>query len=224
MSASLDNKRKLRKDLLARRDGIGFAERLRIDCAITERLRSLPEIAVCDLLLCYCSIGSEVATHALLVEMIGRGVQVALPRCSTDDQGERLLRWHLVTSLDTLMPGAFGIPEPPDTASTHIEPSAYEHAVAIVPGLAYDVHGYRLGYGGGYYDRFLERFQGCSIGVCRASACVASLGQEGVLEPHDRPVDLVVTERSCVRCAHATMGRRGRDAGARLSEAWSDRF
>lgn len=214
MSASLDNKRRLRKDLRAQRDGIGFAERLRIDRAITERLLSLSEIATCDLLLCYCSIGSEVATHALLVEMMGRGVQVALPRCGIDDQGARLLRWHRVISLDTLAPGAFGIPEPPDTASTHIEPSAYEHAVAIVPGLTFDSNGYRLGYGGGYYDRFLERFHGCSIGVCRASACMASLAQEGALEPHDRPVDLVVTERGCVRCAHATMGRRGRDAGA----------
>lgn len=214
MNASLDSKRKLRKDLLAQRDGIALAERLRIDRAITERLLSLPEIAACDLLLCYCSIGSEVATHALLVEMIGRGAQVALPRCGTDDQGARRLQWHCVSSLDTLVSGAFGIPEPSDTASTQIDPSAYEHAVAIVPGLTFDANGYRLGYGGGYYDRFLEQFHGCSIGVCRASACVVSLAQEGVLESHDRPVDLVVTERGCVRRAHATMGWRGRDAGA----------
>lgn len=214
MHVLLDKKRRLRNELRAHRDGLELEERSCIDCAIAERLLRLPEIAACDLLLCYCSFGSEVDTHALIEAMIERGVAVALPRCGTDDRGERHLRWHRVMSLDDLAPGAHGISEPPNLTSTEVEPSAYAHAVAIVPGLAFDAQGYRLGYGGGYYDRFLEHFQGCSIGICRASARMASLAHEGALEPHDRPVDLVVTERGTLRCAHATMGRRGRDAGA----------
>lgn len=213
MHVPFDKKRRLRTELLAHRDGLAYEERVRIDRAIIERVLGQPEIAACDLLLCYCSIGSEVDTRALIEAMIGRGAAVALPRCGTDDQGARRLWWHRVMSLDDLVSGAYGIPEPPNMASTEVEPAAYAHAVAIVPGLAFDAHGCRLGYGGGYYDRFLAGFSGCAIGLARESSLVPSLAHEGVLEPHDRPVDLVVTELGAVRCAHATMGRRRCDAG-----------
>ncbi|OUP06489.1 hypothetical protein B5F33_10055 [Collinsella sp. An2] len=75
-------------------------------------------------------------------------------------------------------------------------PSVYDaRYVAIVPGLAFDRRGYRLGYGGGYYDAFLRSFPGVSVGLCRSAALFEDLGDLGALEPHDVPVDVVVTEQ-----------------------------
>ena len=81
-----------------------------------------------------------------------------------------------------------------DVACGH--PSACDaRYVAIVPGLAFDRRGYRLGYGGGYYDAFLRSFPGVSVGLCRSTSLFEDLGDLGVLEMHDVPVDVVVTEQ-----------------------------
>lgn len=67
-------------------------------------------------------------------------------------------------------------------------------ALALVPGIAFDRRGFRLGYGGGYYDAFLSAFAGTSLGLCRSSSLFGSLGALGAREPHDVPVSVVVTE------------------------------
>ena len=81
----------------------------------------------------------------------------------------------------------------PDPALHELAPSTGSaHALALVSGLTFDDEGFRLGYGGGYYDGFLSRFEGVSVGLCRSSLRVESLAGMGCLEPHDVPVDLVV--------------------------------
>ena len=94
------------------------------------------------------------------------------------------------------MPGAFGIEEPPQAWPSLGEGEVLAPGVvAIVPGLAFDRTGMRLGYGGGYYDRFLRSFAGTSVGLCPEALLVRSLAQAGAADGHDMPVDVVVSER-----------------------------
>ncbi|WP_165170164.1 5-formyltetrahydrofolate cyclo-ligase [Adlercreutzia sp. ZJ242] len=69
-------------------------------------------------------------------------------------------------------------------------------ALAIVPGLAFDAQGFRIGYGGGFYDAFLAAFPGTSVGLCREASLLPSLRAQGALDAHDRPVDIVLAESS----------------------------
>lgn len=142
-----------------------------------------------DVVYAYLSLKDEVDTRALVSDALRTGKRVALPRCTSTP---RELAWHYVSSLDGLVPSRFGILEP-DPALHELAPSTgAAHALALVPGLTFDDEGFRLGYGGGYYDGFLSRFEGVSVGLCRSSLRVESLAGMGCLEPHDVPVDLVV--------------------------------
>ncbi|WP_241156463.1 MULTISPECIES: 5-formyltetrahydrofolate cyclo-ligase [unclassified Adlercreutzia] len=67
-------------------------------------------------------------------------------------------------------------------------------ALALVPGLAFDAQGFRIGYGGGFYDAFLAAFPGTSVGLCREASLLSSLRAQDALDAHDRPVDIVLTE------------------------------
>lgn len=97
-----------------------------------------------------------------------------------------------ITSIDDLVPGYRGIREP-----ARKEPAS-EVDAAIVPGVAFDERGGRLGYGGGFFDRFLESLD---PGVPVVGVCFdAQIVEEVPREPHDRAVDLVVTERRVIRC------------------------
>ena len=71
--------------------------------------------------------------------------------------------------------------------------------IALVPGLTFDGHGFRLGYGGGFYDTFLARFEGVSVGLCRDAQMSRDLCAEGLLDAHDLPVQIVVTNSKVVR-------------------------
>lgn len=89
-----------------------------------------------------------------------------------------------------------GIEEPAARGERRVDPACLdERSVALVPGLAFDEMGYRLGYGGGFYDTFLGRFRGVSIGLCRDAALMPSLADMGALEVHDRAVGIVSPPR-----------------------------
>nr|WP_275060811.1 5-formyltetrahydrofolate cyclo-ligase [Enorma phocaeensis] len=178
------------------RDAIPASERLQADETIRMRVMGLLRARDVDAVFTYLSFGSEVDTRSLVRALLSEGVAVALPRCVP---GLRELAWHGVRGLDGLVRNSFGIDEPPADPSTLAAPSDYVHPVALVPGLAFDETGYRLGYGGGYYDRFLAEFPGSSIGLCRRAQLLASLADEGAVGPYDVPVNQVVSEIGLVR-------------------------
>lgn len=187
------NKDELRRRARAARDGMGEVERAEAAAKITEQLLGRREWQECSLVLAYLSVGSEVETRELVRAAWEAGKAVALPRC---DAPTHELAWVKADSFEGLVPGAYGIEEPPADALALGANDFAEGALALVPGLIFDEHCYRIGMGGGYYDRFLANFGGVSVGLCYRTQLVESLGAMGVLEPHDRPVDVVVFDKS----------------------------
>ena len=195
-------KSNLRARLKASRAAIPADERAAIDAAICERLVETSEYEKCEIILTYLSTEREVDTRDLVMRAIADGKRVALPRCVP---GPREMSWHLVKGLDGLATSSFGIEEPPDEDDTLIRPNTLKHAraLAIVPALAFDEAGLRIGYGGGFYDTFLPSFPGTTVGLCRESHLLESLAAKGVVEEHDRAVSLVVTERRIIEAPRA---------------------
>ncbi len=153
---------------------------------ILQRVQRLSYYRQCSRLLAYVSTPIEVDTRRLIEAALAAGKQVAVPRCVP---GTRQMEFYTIDSLRTLSPGMFGVLEPKPDPARLIVPN--EHDLCIVPGLCFDHFGFRLGYGKGYYDRFLTDFTGRAVGVCYA-ACVRYSLFRG---RYDRPVDLLVTER-----------------------------
>ncbi len=200
--AGVAAKAALRARLRAAREALPAAERAQADAAIAARARALPELAGADLVLAYLSFGAEVDTRALIAWAWDAGKRVALPCCVP---GTRALDWYITDSFEGLVRCRFGMDEPAPDSARALDPSqAGPRAVALVPGLAFDRRGFRIGYGGGFYDRFLAAFPGVSVGLCRDAALLPALPG---LEPHDQPVAAVVTESEVLR-----PGRPGSDA------------
>lgn len=187
-------KRELRRHYKEVRSALGEDGRARRDAAIAGRVTRLPEYLAADTVLTYLSVGDEVDTRALVRDAWARGKSVALPWCVP---GTRRMRWFRVSSLDGLVRSPFGVEEPVPDPALEADPKALRRALAIVPGLSFDERGYRMGYGGGFYDVFLADFAGVSVGLCREPqmSAVGALALDG----HDVPVDVVVTEGRVIR-------------------------
>lgn len=103
-----------------------------------------------DLLLTYVSVGSEADTRKLIEYSIKKGKQVAVPFCKGKE-----MQFYEINGLDELIEGEFGIPSV--NMGYTLPVNNFENALCIVPGLCFDLYGNRIGYGGGFYDRFLEK-------------------------------------------------------------------
>lgn len=195
--APVRGKRALRAWARGVRDATLPAERERRDRCIAKRVLGLDAWRQATLVLAYLSFGSEVETRGLVRAAWDEGRRVAVPRCVA---GVRRMEWVEIRSLEGLVPGAFGIEEPPAAWPALGEGEALAPDVlSLVPGLVFDRAGMRLGYGGGYYDRFLGSFAGTSVGLCPGALLVRSLAEKGVADGHDLPVDIVVSERGVCR-------------------------
>ncbi len=195
-------KAELRAAVRARRDAIPPDERARLSAAITSRLlQILAELAPRTVML-FSSFGSEVSTRGAIEALAGAGTQVALPVVAGTD-----LRSVLFRPGDVTRTARYGAAEP--VAAPEVPPAALD--VIIVPGLAFDREGFRVGYGRGYYDRFLARTRPSAprIGIAFAVQLVDAV-------PHrdgDERVDAIVTERDMVRCRPARAPLEGGWAG-----------
>lgn len=187
-----ERKRELRKRYGQLRRALKPEERASTDGLIAERFVALDAYADTRLVLSYLSFGSETDTHRLIEQMWADGKKVALPRCQTDTCK---MEWYLISSFDELERSPLGMDEPRRDAGGLLAREDLTGSVAIVPGLSFDAACNRLGYGGGYYDRFLSWYPGTSVGLCRECQLDSDLSASGVIEAHDCPVDIVVTER-----------------------------
>jgi 5-formyltetrahydrofolate cyclo-ligase len=165
------------------------------DADLVRRVLGLPAFGRAEALFSYLDVDGEVPTRDIVAHALEANKTVCLPYCVP---GTRSMTWHRVDSLDGLVKSRMGIWEPVPSRQTRVEPAAFVRSIALVPGLLFDLRGYRLGYGGGFYDSFLSAFAGATVGLCREAQLVESLAALDVLEPHDRAVDMVVTERRAV--------------------------
>lgn len=162
------------------------------DKRLLERFFALPQVKAASSLLLFYGVGPEPDTARLLEPLTFAGKTVALPRCLPHREMEA--RQYLGPS--HLLSGAFGIPEP-DDACPILERDSFD--VILVPNLCCDRACYRLGHGGGYYDRYLSGFSGVTVALCRDKLLQDSLP----IAAHDVPVDLVVTETGCLSTSPA---------------------
>ena len=131
------------------------------DQAIYERLISMEQYRRAKTIVVYVSKELEVDTRRLMEKAWEDGKKVAAPRCV---ENTRLMNMHLITSMDDLQEGAYGILEPKESLPI-LEDT--KNAVCIVPAFCNDYRGYRVGYGGGYYDRYLSSCPALRIALAR---------------------------------------------------------
>ncbi|MEU3840837.1 5-formyltetrahydrofolate cyclo-ligase [Streptomyces sp. NPDC028635] len=186
------DKRAVRRRFLAARNALTPADVTNAAAALAERALSLPELAHARTVAAYVSVGSEPGTLTLLDALRARGVRVLLPALLEDND----LDWGEYTGEDSLARvqhgGKMALLEP---AGERLGPQAVTGAdVVLLPGLAVDTRGMRLGRGGGSYDRVLARLERAGA---RPALVVLLYDTEVVTrvpeEPHDHPVHAVVT-------------------------------
>jgi 5,10-methenyltetrahydrofolate synthetase len=187
-----EKKAALRREMIARRDALPAPELARMAAILTERLAALPQYATARSVLATMSIGSEWSTRGLIERARADGKTLVLPRVTAPP---RHLELHAVADLERdLVPGVWDIPEPDPARCRKVEFAAVDFA--LVPALAADREGIRLGYGAGYFDRLLA-------GRGARPFCVTALPSAFVMEslprePHDVAVDLMVDERGAI--------------------------
>lgn len=180
-------KRQLRQQLMEERAQVPAATRAVWDAEIRSSLKDLPAFAAAQRVLVYLSINWEVDTWGIVDELQKRGSEVYVP---VVQKNPRALIPTLFTSRENLVPASFGILEPPLGTPT-VAPRELD--LVIVPGLAFTKEGYRIGYGGGFYDRLLAEITVSTVGLVY-TAFLRSFQPD----PWDRPVDFLATERGLI--------------------------
>ena len=181
-----DRKSIMRREMRRIRAALTPAERASNERKMAARLHLWCRYLLAKKIVFYASFGTEVSTRSLVTEARRHGKTVCLPRV----EGQRLdivpITWSGITPTN-LRPGYRNISEPCGGA---ISPGSLD--IVVVPGLAFDRRGYRMGYGGGYYDRLLARLPSsvASLGLAYGAQLVDAIP----IEPHDLAVDWILTE------------------------------
>ena len=179
----------LRRAILARRDALDAASRARLSRAALERIAALDVFRRARVILGFASFGSELDTRPVLDEVLASDRTLVLPRV---DRAARRLVLYRVARLETdLRPGTWGIPEPDPLRCGLAMPADIDFV--LVPGVAFDADGGRLGYGAGYYDRLLAAWPSSLPPLVAAAFEIQIVPAVPVLAG-DHRVDLVVTE------------------------------
>lgn len=186
----MQKKRAIRQQIENQRKQLTKDQVNSLSHAIIENLKSLYEFQNSRTIHCYVAWRHEVNTHDLIVEMLSQGRWVVVP--VVDLQNHTLIHSE-IKSFDELKPGAFGILEPPKELLRPVDIAEIE--LILVPGVAFDLHGNRIGYGGGYYDAFLRQSRAIKIGLAYEFQIVDELPTTD----GDEKVDLVVTEKTIYR-------------------------
>lgn len=136
-----------------------------------------------ETVLVYVSVGSEVYTLNIIEHSLNNNKKVAVPVCNDNE-----MMFYEITSSDDLHEGKFGIPTVDVTKS--IKVTDFRNCLCIVPALCFDFNGYRIGYGGGYYDRFLSEYRVKTVGLCYERCICDNIS----IDEFDYPVDYIITE------------------------------
>ncbi len=179
------DRQELRTLIRARRENISVIQAAELSARIAERVLTMPEYRAANTVMCYASVLGEVQTAALNARILEDGKELLLPRI---DRETHTMQAVPARDLSTLRRSAIGVPEP--TGEAGVDPASID--LVLVPGIAFDRRGGRVGFGGGYYDRFLLETKALRV----ALAFEMQLVEDTRPEPHDQAMDMLVTEKA----------------------------
>ncbi len=183
VSDILAQKKLLRAQQSALRAAIPTHEKMALDAALCHAMAAHPAFLTCDTLLCFFPVRDEPDFTPLYQLARERGVKTSFPRCVGTQ-----MSFHVIADECALEPGRFGIPTPRADAPLA---TCTARSLCLVPALAATKDGLRLGYGGGFYDRFLPDFPGISLLPIYSALVCDTLPREQT----DQTVDYVLTEK-----------------------------
>ncbi len=189
-------KASLRVEMLEKRKTIDSLQKQKWDEKIFERLTSLDSFKQAENVLCYCSVNGEVDTRKIISKSLEMGKKVYLPK--TAKKGT--MDFYRIFSLSELSSGYMNIPEPDGKSEKF---TGFE-AFCILPGLCFTRNGCRLGYGGGYYDRYLEGRSLKTYALAYDLFVVNSM----VCGEKDIKADFILTPESVIKCTRKCGGTR----------------
>jgi 5-formyltetrahydrofolate cyclo-ligase len=179
-------KTSLRKQVAQARDGLSREAREFKSREVEKRLYSLPEFRAAGAIMFFASFRSEVDTVTMIRHVLAAGKRVFLPKV----KGRDLALFEIKDFDRDTAPGAWDIPEPRETMPVTI----HEVDLMIVPGLAFDENGNRLGYGAGFYDRILPTYRRMTVALAFEEQIVPDVP----VSIHDIPVKKIVTEKRII--------------------------
>ncbi len=179
-------KKQLRSKYRQLRTSMTPQEKRQKDDRIFQQIISSRYFQQAQTIFCFVSTKIEIDTHRLIVYALRHGKQVAVPKCLND---KGIMQFFYICSMQDLEIGKFSLLEPNPSICKKV--SDYQNSICIVPGFSFDPHGFRLGYGKGYYDRFLSKYPFTKIGICYNN-CVAPKLPHG---RYDVPVNYLFTEK-----------------------------
>lgn len=186
-------KNELRKKYLALRKEKKEFELLESSEKIIEKLKSINSFKTAKTVMVYVSFRNEVYTHNLIKELLLKKVRVCVPLCNSVDLS---MTAREITDFSDLKEGSYGILEPLE--ESRIIPKE-EIDFVVVPGCVFSRTGHRIGYGKGYYDRFLENTKAVTCGLCYEFSLVSELPYEKT----DIGLDFIVTENEIINVSNA---------------------
>lgn len=178
----MTDKQALRTQMRAMRKALSQEAQQAASRAVCKAVRDFEPYRKAGCVMAYIACRGELDVSAVIRHALEDGKTLALPRC--EESGTLTAR--KITSPDRLAPGAYGIPEPEETDEI-VPPEAID--LILVPGVAFDRACFRLGQGGGYYDRFLKETSAVRAGICHDGALIERVPREA----HDIPMDAVIT-------------------------------
>ncbi len=181
----LDLKRRLRAERIQMLERAVHEKSLRI----YRRLIDMPAYQRARRIACYVSIKNEVDTRTVIQKTIGSGKQVGVP--VTREEGS--MDFQEILGLSDLRPVRYGLREPVPNPKMVLLPHTID--LVLIPGIAFDRLGHRIGSGGGYYDRFLAQTEAVRIGLSYGFQIIDRVPAE----PHDVKMDLIITENEVIR-------------------------
>ncbi len=194
MIAVRERKKELRDKYKIKRRELDYEYRAAADNKISSLITSLATYRFADTVLMYYPKSDEVNILSVCEKAFADGKTVCFPKCGEDG----IMDFYKITSLDCLSPGAFGILEP-DLEKSELIPKeslceSSRQCVCLIPALLYDRAGYRLGYGKGFYDRYLSSFRGTKIGIVYSGFVIDEVPRGR----YDLAADVIVTEKGVV--------------------------
>ena len=193
------DKKELRKEILARRKSLSKQECCEKSKAIAEKVMQLETFKKSNKVLIYAPIRNEVETKQIAQEAWLLNKEIFYPRVL-----DKEMEFYCVDESTEFETGAYGILEPKPESTVVYVPSEDDEIFVLMPGAVFDRAGNRIGYGGGYYDKYLRWLESVVSPeqICKvAVAYECQMVEEGQIakEPHDMRVDYIITERKVYR-------------------------